>query len=166
MLVLKLACFIFLLSFASALFKIQIRCCWIFPKFSWRLCFKWHFRFVWSGVLQLVLTILHWVSSSYETIPNAPKHYETHQNMTLGSNGVDWLRLLRKISMWLCGTTFCINCTSSPRFAPSLMQLRNDCKCTQTLRNAQKNGFTVQWVGLGAFVAKNSDTTSWHKHLH
>ena len=38
------------------------------------------------------------VSCSYETIPNGPKHYETHQNMSLGSNGVDQVRLLRKIT--------------------------------------------------------------------
>ena len=43
--------------------------------------------------------------------------YETHQNMSLGSNGVDRVRLLRKISMRLRGTKFC---TSSARFAPSL----------------------------------------------
>ena len=41
---------------------------------------------------------LHQVSCSNETIPNAPKHYETHQNMGLGSNGVDWVRLLQKNS--------------------------------------------------------------------
>ena len=35
---------------------------------------------------------LHQVSCSYETIPNAHKHYETHQNMRLGSNGVDQVR--------------------------------------------------------------------------
>ena len=29
-----------------------------------------------------------------ETLPNAPKHYETHQNMSLGSNGVDWVHSL------------------------------------------------------------------------
>ena len=40
---------------------------------------------------------LHRVSCSYETIPNAPKHYATHQNMSLGSNGVDWMCSLRKI---------------------------------------------------------------------
>ena len=38
-------------------------------------------------------------SCSYETIENAPKHYETHQNMSLGSNGVDQVRSLRKITM-------------------------------------------------------------------
>ena len=53
-----------------------------------------------------------------ETLPNAPKHYETHQNMSLGSNGVDWVRSLRKILMRLHGTNLCINCTSSTRFAP------------------------------------------------
>ena len=57
--------------------------------------------------------ILHRVSCSYETIPNAPKHYETHQNMSLGSNGVDQVRSLRKHPMQLRGTNFCINWTSS-----------------------------------------------------
>ena len=36
-----------------------------------------------------VLSVLQQVSCSYETIPNAPKQYETHQIMILGSNGVD-----------------------------------------------------------------------------
>ena len=43
--------------------------------------------------------VLHRVSSSYETIPNAAKHYATHENMSLRSNGVDWVRSLRKIPM-------------------------------------------------------------------
>jgi len=38
--------------------------------------------------------VLHRVSCSNEMVPNAPKHYETHQMMSLGSNGVDWLCLL------------------------------------------------------------------------
>ena len=42
--------------------------------------------------------VLHRVSCSYEMIPNAPKHYETHQNMSLGSNGVDQVSWLRKIT--------------------------------------------------------------------
>ena len=79
------------------------------------------------------------VSCSYETIPNAPKHYATHQNMTLGSNGVDWVRSLRKIPTWYHGTNFCINCTSWPCFAPSFMHLWNNPKCTQTLCNTPKH---------------------------
>jgi hypothetical protein len=41
--------------------------------------------------------VLHRVSCSYETIQNAPKHYATHQNMSLVANVVDWVRSLRKI---------------------------------------------------------------------
>ena len=43
--------------------------------------------------------ILHRVSCINETLPNAPKHYETHQNMSLWSNGMDRVRSLRKIPM-------------------------------------------------------------------
>ena len=171
-----------------------------------------------------VHTILHRVSCSYETIPNESKHYETKQNMSLGSNGVDqvhllwkittwlrgtnfcincnssvcfassfmqlqtipnatkycetgrnislestrvdWVRLSRKIPMWLRVTNFCINCTSWPHLAPSFRQLRNDPKCRQTLCNAPKHEFRVQCCGFGAFVAKNPDVTLWHELLH
>ena len=68
-----------------------------------------------------VQPVLYRVSCSNETLPNAPKHYETHQNMSLGSNGVDWVRSLRKILMRLQGTNFFINCTSSTRFASSFL---------------------------------------------
>ena len=33
------------------------------------------------------------------------------------------------------------------------------------LRNAPKHEFRVQCGGSGAFVAKNSDATSWHEHF-
>ena len=45
-----------------------------------------------------VQPILHQVLCSDETLTNAPKHYETHRNMSLGSNGVDQVRSLRKNS--------------------------------------------------------------------
>ena len=96
-------------------------------------------------------------------ISNAPKHYTMHQNMSLGSNGADWVRSLWKIPTWLHGTNFYFNCTSSLCFALSFMQLWNDPKCTQTLCNAPKHEFRVQWGGLGALVAIKSDTTLWHK---
>ena len=41
--------------------------------------------------------VLQQVTCSYETIPNAPKYYETHRNIVIGSNGVDWLRSLQKL---------------------------------------------------------------------
>ena len=42
--------------------------------------------------------VMQQVSRCYETIPNAPKYYETHQNISLVSNGVDQVRSLRKIT--------------------------------------------------------------------
>src|SRR6185312_11458032 len=83
--------------------------------------------------------VLQRVSCSCEKIPNAPEHYEMHQNMSLESNGLDQLRWLRKITTGLRGTNFCINCTSSVCFATSFMQLRNDPKCTEILRNGPKH---------------------------
>ena len=68
-----------------------------------------------------VQIVLHRVSCSNETLPNAHKYYEMHQNMSLGSNGVDRVRSLRKIPKLLPGTNLCINCTSSTRFAMSFV---------------------------------------------
>ena len=134
-------------------------------------CFRWEksMRDIVArafALIALIHPVLYRVSCVYEIIPNAPKHYATHQNMSLGSNGVDWVRSLPKIPTWLRGTYFCINCTSSHRFAPSFMQLRNHNKYTQTLCNAPKLEFRVQWGGLGVFVEKNPGVTSWHELSH
>ena len=117
------------------------------------------------ALIALVHPVLHRVSCGYETIPNAPKHYAMHQNMSLRSKGVDWVRSVQKIPTWLRGTNFCINCTRSPCFGSSFMQLRNDPKCTQILCNTPKHEFTVQWGGLGVFVVKNPNVTSCHELL-
>src|SRR6185295_9114265 len=94
-----------------------------------------------------------------QILRNIPKHY-------CRVNGVDWDCPLQKIPTSLRGTNFCINCTSSVRFAPSFMQLRNDPKCTQILRNIPKHYFRVQLGGLGLSIAKNPDITSWHEFFH
>src|SRR6185369_11157353 len=86
-----------------------------------------------------------------------------HKNVSLGSNGVDRVRSLRKIPTRLRGTNFC---PSSARFAPSFVRQPNDPDCTQIVRNAPKRLFRVQMGESGAFVAKNSDATSWHELLH
>ena len=110
--------------------------------------------------------ILHRVSCTNKMDQNAPKHYETHQNMSLRSYDVDRVDLLQKILTQLCGLNFCINYNSSARFEPSIVKQRNGPKCTQTLWNKAKHDFRVQQGGSGAFIAKNSDTTSWHELLH
>ena len=48
------------------------------------------------ALIALVHPVLHLVSCSYETIPNAPNYYETYRYIILGSNGVDWVRSLQK----------------------------------------------------------------------
>src|SRR6185369_9615224 len=98
-----------------------------------------------------VQPVLYRASCSNKTIQNASKHNKMHQNMSLGPNGVDRVHSLRKILMRLRGKNFCINCTSSARFAPSFVQKRNNPKCTQTLRNAAIHEFRVQWSASGAF---------------
>ena len=72
-----------------------------------------------------VQAVLHRVSRSNKMISNAPRHYETHQDMSLESNGMDRVFLLQQILTRLRGTNFCINCISSICFALSFMQLRN-----------------------------------------
>ena len=57
-----------------------------------------------------------------EMVPSVPNRYETHKNMSLGSNGVCRVHSLQKFKTRLCGTNFCINCTGSAHFAPSFMQ--------------------------------------------
>ena len=74
----------------------------------------------WALIAQ-VQPVLYRVSCSNKILPNTPKHYETLQNMSLGFDGADWVRSLRKILMRRHGTNFCINCTSSTRFAPSFV---------------------------------------------
>ena len=113
-----------------------------------------------------VWRVLQQVSCSRETVPNAPKQNETHQNMSLGSNAVDREHTLRKILTRLRGTNFCINCTSLAHFAPSFVQKRNGPKCTQTERNSAKHELRVQWCGSWAFIVINYDTTSCHELLH
>ena len=80
--------------------------------------------------------------------------------------GVDQLHSLRKFWKRLRGMNFCIYYNSSARFQPSILKQRNDPKCSQTLRNATKDEFGVQWGGLGAFIVKTSDATLWHELLH
>ena len=91
-----------------------------------------------------------------QIVRNAPK-------LSLGSNGVDRVCSLQKISTQVVGTNFC---TSSACFAPSFVRQPNSPECTQIEQNAPKREFRVQRGGSGAFVAKNSAATSWHELLH
>ena len=67
---------------------------------------------------------------------DAPKWYKMHQNVSLGTNGVDRVRSLRKILTQLRGTNFC---TSSARFPPSLVRQPNSPECTQMVSKTHQN---------------------------
>ena len=83
--------------------------------------------------------------------------------MRLGYNGVDRVRLLRKIPPRLHGTNIF---TTSAHFEPSFLRFPNGTKCTQIVWNAPKHKFRSQQGQSGVFVAKNYDATLWHKLLH
>jgi hypothetical protein len=108
--------------------------------------------------------VLHRVSSINETLPNAPKHYDTHQNMSLGFNWVDRVCSFWKILTRLHGTNLCINSIISACFASTFVQQRNNPKCTQTPWNAPNHESRVQWGGSGSFAATNSKFRAVTKH--
>jgi hypothetical protein len=98
--------------------------------------------------------------------PNGPECTQIVWNAPKHQFRVQWGRsaafVAKKNPTWLCGTNFCI---CSPRFAPSFVRQPNAPKCSQIVWNAQKHLFRVQWGRSAAFVAKNSDATSWHELL-
>ena len=86
--------------------------------------------------------ILHRVPCSIETLPNAPKCYETHQNMSLESNWVDRVCSLRKIPMRLRGKNFAL-------IAPVLPVLHQASCSNKTIQNAPKHYEMQQYMRLG-----------------
>jgi len=103
---------------------------------------------------------------SFVSQPNGPQYTQMIQNAPKHQFRVQWVgsgAFIAKIPTRLRGTNFC---TSSARFQPSFVRQPNGPECTQMVRNALKCHFRVQWSGSGAFVAKNSDATSWHEHVH
>ena len=95
------------------------------------------------AVIAPVHTILHRVSCSYEIIPNAPKHYAMHQNMSLGSNGVDWVHLLWKSRRDFVAWTFAL-------IAP-VHSILHWVSCSyESIPNAPKHYATHQNMSLGS----------------
>ena len=129
-------------------------------------CKKLQYNFIarTSTLIAPVQPVLHQVSYINETLPNAPKYYETHQNMSLGSNG--WIGCIRCEKFRRDFVARTLICTSSASLAPSFVRQPNGPKCTQIVQNTPKHQFRVQCGGSIVFVAKNSDATSWHELLH
>ena len=95
-------------------------------------------------------------SECTQIVRNAPK---CQFRVQWGGSGT----FVARSSTRLRGSNFC---TSSARFAPSFVRQPNVPECTHIVRNTPKRQFRVHWGRSGAFVAKNSDATSWHELLH
>ena len=102
--------------------------------------------------------ILHRVSCSYETIPNAPKDYITLKNMSVGSDGGG--------SSAFIARTFALISPVHP------VLHRVSCSYV-TIQNAPKHYETHQNISLGSngmdrvcSLRKNYNVTSWHELLH
>ena len=129
------------------------------PKHEFRVqwCGSWAFvvkNWTFTLIAQ-VWRVLHQVSISSETVTNAPKRKETHQNMSLGTNGVDRERSLRKILARHRAWTFAL-------IAPVWRFCTKFC----AERNTPEHEFRFQCCGSGVFVVKISNKTSWHELLH
>ena len=119
-----------------------------------------------SSLIAPVQPILHQVPCSNETLPNAPKHYEMLQNMSLVPMG--WIEcvLCEKFRCDFMAQTCALIAPVQPvlhRVSCSNKTLTNTPKHYE---NEPKHEFRVQWGGSRAFVSKNSDASSWHELLH
>ena len=90
-----------------------------------------------------VQPVLQRVSSSNETLPNAPNHYETHQNMSFGSNGGGSIPFIAKNS----------DATSRNQLFALVVPIqpvlyRASCS-NKTIQNASKHYETHQNMSLG-----------------
>ena len=95
------------------------------------------------ALIRLVQPALHRVLCSNETIQNAPKHYKMHQYMSIGFNGVDRVRSLRK---FLCDF-MAQNCALIAQVQPVLHRV----SCSnKTLPNAPKHHETHENMSLGS----------------
>ena len=92
----------------------------------------------------LVWPVFHRVSYGNQTVLDAPKWYEMHQNVSSGPNGVDLVCSLQKILTQLRGTNFC---TRSARFSPSFVRQPNRPECTQCFEMHQNISLGSNGVG-------------------
>ena len=89
------------------------------------------------ALIAQVKPVLHRALRSNETIQNAPKHYKTHQYMSLGFNGVDRVRSLRKFLCDFLAQTCALIATVQPVLHRALCS-------NKTIQNASKHYETHQ----------------------
>ena len=85
--------------------------------------------------------VLYRASCSNKTIQNASKHYETHQNMSFGPNGVDRVIRCEKFRCDFVAKTFAL-------IAPVQPVLHQASSINETIQNAPKQYETQQYMSL------------------
>ena len=113
-----------------------------------------------------VQPILHRVSCSNQTLPNAPKHYEMIQNKSLVPMG--WIGCVHCEKLWcdFVARTSSLIAPVQPVLHRVLCSNETNPKCAKTIRNEPILEFRVQWGGSGVFIAKKYDKISYHEFLH
>ena len=106
-----------------------------------------HFEARTFTLIAPVQLILHRVSSSNETIQNAPKYYELHRNISLGSKGVDWVRSLKKSKRGIVARNFAL-------IAPVQYVLQQVSCSYKTIPNAPKHYEMHKNMSLGFYRMK------------
>ena len=111
-----------------------------------------------------VWRVLHQVSCSSKTVQNAPKRKESHQNMSLGSNGVDRVFVNKNLTRHR-GTNFCINCSSktvhnAPKRKESHQNMNlgsngvdRECSLTKIITRHRGTNFCINCTNLARFEA-------------
>ena len=109
--------------------------------------------------------VLQQVSCSYETIPNAPKYFETDRNISLGSNGVDWVHCCEKSRRDFVARTFAL--------IAEVHSVLHRVSCSyEKMPNAPKHYETHQNTSLGSngvdlvVRCENYNVNSWHELLY
>ena len=118
------------------------------------------------ALIAAIQAVFHRVLCSNKAITNAPKHYEMHKNMSLGSNVVDQVCSLQIFPTRLRWPNFCNNCTKVRLFCIDFCAIMKRSQMHPNTMKHTKHEFRVQWGGSGVFVAKTSHTTSRHELMH
>src|SRR6185503_2661789 len=128
--------------------------------------FQWDCMAQTCALIGPVQPILYRVLCSNETLPNAPKHYEMLQNMSLVPMGWIGCVLWKKFRCDFMAQTCALIAPVQPvlhRVSCSTETLTN---APKHYENAPKHEFRIQWGGSSAFVARNSYASSWLELLH
>jgi hypothetical protein len=109
------------------------------------------------------LGINDWFGPFCAKVREVTKQFETPENMSLGSNGVDRVRSLQKIPTRLHSTNMCIN----DQFSPFCAEVRAVTKRSKTPENMSlaSNGVhrvhSLQKILFNSFCTEDSVVTKW-----